>query len=431
MTDLKTDKPTVDGNSLGSISLSGNSDEKTSDSNEELKKCLKNLKICRIATVPYFMVSQLKSQAEYLKDLGMQVVLISSAGTEWSKISVGKGLSVKIINIPRSLAPLQDFIALLRLIFFFSRQHFDIVHSTTPKAGLLSAIAGFITGIPIRLHTFTGQPWISLKGVMRWASCAADKLLGVLNTKCYADSGSQMEFLIAEGIIPADKIDVIGQGSLAGVDMRRFNPDRWPLSVKQEIRQNLGISASSRILVFIGRICPDKGIVELTTAFHELLQMDYDVDLLLVGPRDQDCGGDRSLNLNKVGECSRIHNTGYTECPEQYLCISDIFCLPSYREGFGTVVIEAAAMGLPTVGTKIYGLTDAVVDGKTGLLVPPRNPQELFLALKKVLDDPQMLKAMGSAARTRCFEHFDARIVNANVAREYMRILKTKRRVSS
>ena len=99
-----------------------------------------------------------------------------------SKIRVGKGLSVKIINIPRSLAPLQYFIALLRLVFFFSRQHFDIVHSTTPKAGLLAAIAGFITGTPIRLHTFTGQPWVSLKGVMRWASRAADKLLVVLNT---------------------------------------------------------------------------------------------------------------------------------------------------------------------------------------------------------------------------------------------------------
>ncbi len=396
----------------------------------EIKRDLNGLKICRIATVPYFMVSQLKSQAEYLRDLGMHVVLVSSEGSEWSKISVGKGLSVKIINIPRSLAPLQDFIALLRLVFFFSRQHFDIVHSTTPKAGLLAAIAGFITGTPIRLHTFTGQPWVSLKGVMRWASRAADKLLGVLNTKCYADSISQAEFLAAEGIVSIENIAVIGQGSLAGVDIARFNPDCWPIPRKIAVRKTLGIDASSRILIFVGRISPDKGISELIAAFKKLLKLGYDIDLLLVGPQDRDCGGSSSIDLKEEGQCHRIHYTGYTECPEQYLAVADVFCLPSYREGFGTVVIEAAAMGLPTVGTAIYGLTDAVVDGVTGILVPPRNESALFEALKNLLDHPDKLQAMGAAAKARCLKYFDSGVVNGNVAREYLRVLKMKERIS-
>ncbi|MHB8138198.1 MAG: glycosyltransferase family 4 protein [Smithellaceae bacterium] len=394
----------------------------------EMKRDLNGLKICRIATVPYFMVSQLKSQAEYLRDLGMQVVLVSSEGSEWSKISVGKGLNVKIINIPRSLAPWQDFIALFRLVFFFSSQRFDIVHSTTPKAGLLAAIAGFIAGIPIRLHTFTGQPWVFLKGVMRLASRSADKLLGVLNTKCYADSISQAEFLVAEGIISAGKISVIGQGSLAGVDMGRFNPDSWTLSRKREIRKSLGIGDASKLLIFVGRISPEKGISELIAAFKKLLRMKYDVDLLLVGPQDRDCGGFSSIDLNEEGQSLRIHYTGYTDCPEQYFAVADVFCLPSYREGFGTVVIEAAAMGLPTVGTAIYGLTDAVVDGVTGILVPPRNEDALFEALKSLLDNPDKLQAMGAAAKARCFELFESGVVNGNVAREYLRVLKMKKR---
>ena len=396
----------------------------------EMKRDLNGLRICRIATVPYFMVSQLKSQAEYFRDLGMQVVLVSSEGSEWSKIIVGKGLSVKIINIPRSLAPWQDFIALFRLILFFSRKRFDIVHSTTPKAGLLAAIAGFITGIPIRLHTFTGQPWVMLAGVMRGISRASDKLIGVLNTKCYADSPSQAQFLVTEGVISSRKIAVIGQGSLAGVDMGRFNPDQWSLSTKHEIRKVLGIAVSSKVIIYVGRISPDKGIAELIAAFYELLKMNYDINLILVGPQDEDCGGIGSLDLNEAVRCLRIHYIGYTGCPEKHLAISDIFCLPSYREGFGTVVIEAAAMGLPTVGTSIYGLIDAVVDGETGILVPPRNDHALLEALKRLLDHPDELKKMGKAARERCFKLFDSNKFNEKVAEEYHNILKIKKTLS-
>jgi len=211
--------------------------------------------------------------------------------------------------------------------------------------------------------------------------------------------------------------------------MSRFNPDRWSLSIKQKLRQSLSIAASSKIIIFVGRISPDKGIAELISAFNELLSINYDVDLLLVGPYDQDCGGKSSLDLNNVRQCSKIHYVGYTECPESYLAISDIFCLPSYREGFGTVVIEAAAMGIPTVGTKINGLIDAVADGETGVLVPPRDDRALLAALKRLLDHPDELDRMGKAARNRCFQYFDANQVNATVAEEYLNILKMKKMV--
>lgn len=390
----------------------------------ELNRQLKGVKICRISTVPFFMVSQLKRQVEYLSDIGMQVVLVSSEGPEWSMINAGQGLSIKIINIPRSLSPWQDFIALVRLTRFFLIHRFDIVHSTTPKAGLLTALAAFISGTPIRLHTFTGQQWVTLKGFLRWGSRMSDKLIGILNTKCYADSSSQAQFLVNEGILSSRNISVISKGSLAGVDITRFNPDHGSLSVKQQLRQSLSIATSSKILIFVGRISPDKGIVELISAFYELQKMSYDVDLLLVGPHDQDCGGKSSLDLNSSRKCSKIHYIGYTECPESYLAISDIFCLPSYREGFGTVVIEAAAMGLPTVGTTINGLIDAVVDGATGILVPPRDDGALLIALKRLLDHPDELNRMGSAARQRCLQYFDANQVNAKVAEEYLAILK-------
>lgn len=395
----------------------------------KLRSQLKGLKICRISTVPFFIVTQLKSQVEYLQDIGMHVVLVSSDGSEWAMINTERGLSIKVINIPRSLKPWQDFVALIRLTHLFLIHRFDIVHSTTPKAGLLTALAACISGIPIRLHTFTGQPWVTLKGLMRWTSRTADKLIGVLNTKCYADSCSQAQFLVKERILSSRKIAVIGQGSLAGVDLTRFNPDCWSISMKQQIRQNLSISVSSKIIIIVGRISPDKGIAELISVFYELLNMNYDVDLLLVGPHDEDCGGRSSSDLKSTRQCSKIHYIGYTECPESYLAISDIFCLPSYREGFGTVVIEAAAMGLPTVGTAINGLVDAVADGETGILVPPRDERALLAALKRLLDHPDELDRMGKAARKRCLQYFDANQVNKKVAEEYLNILKMKKMV--
>jgi glycosyltransferase involved in cell wall biosynthesis len=362
--------------------------------------------------------------------LGMSVVLVSSAGPETAKIRTGEDLQYEIVEIPRSLSPIRDMVALVHLTQLFFRHRFDLVHSTTPKAGLLTALAAFITRVPIRFHTFTGQPWVTLKGPIRWASRMADRLIGILDTKCYADSGSQAHFLIAEGIISPRKMAVIGHGSLAGVDLGRFDPDRWPPPARQELRRELSVSDSSTLLIFVGRITPDKGISELLEAFSGLLAMNYDVDLLLIGPQDRDRGGVGSLDLSQAEKCPRIHAIGYSDCPERQLAIADIFCLPSYREGFGTVVMEAAAMGLPTVGTAIYGLTDAVADGETGILVPPRDAGALREALCRLLEHPDERIRMGKAARKRCLELFDAAKVNAGVAEEYRSIIQLKRLIS-
>lgn len=386
---------------------------------------LAGVKIAMIATVSYHLVNQLGHQATYFRDLGMSVVLISSAGPEIAEVQTGPRLRYEIIEIPRSLSPGPDLAALLRLTKFFLTHRFDIVHSTTPKAGLLVAVAAFLTGIPIRLHTFTGQPWVTLTGPLRWAARTADRLIGLLNTRCYADSGSQAGFLIAEGIIPARKLAVIGHGSLAGVDMERFAPERWTEAMRREIRQALGIGPTSTVLAFVGRISPDKGIAELIAAFAGLLEGGCDVDLLLVGPHDRERGGGSVFDLDGALQCPQIHYIGYAPQPEKYLAVSHIFCLPSYREGFGTVVIEAAAMGLPTVGTAIYGLTDAVEDGVTGILVPPRDARTLEGALRRLVDDPDERARMGTAARRRCRDYFEKKRVNEGVATEYRNLLKT------
>ena len=383
---------------------------------------LNGVRIARVSTVPYFVVSQLKGQIEYLSRMGEKVVVVTSPGPELKMITA-ENVSVETVEIPRSIQPLRDLMALFRLFRCFRRYHFAIVHSTTPKAGLLCAVAGVLSRVPVRLHTFTGQPWVNLTGPVRQFARWADWVIGRLSTGCYADSESQREFLVAEGVVPASKIGVIGKGSLAGVDLQRFDPARWSGGEKSALRRELGLSESGRTILFVGRITNDKGVGELLKAFEALLHQDYDLDLLLVGPLDAELGGKAGLDVEALAKLSRVHHVGYTDCPERYMAISDFLCLPSYREGFCTVVIEAAAMGLPTLGTRIYGLSDAVEDDVTGLLVPPRNVEALAGAMRAMLDDQSRLARMGKAARARCIEYFDAAYVNSLLVAEYVRQL--------
>lgn len=388
---------------------------------------LKGVKLCRVATVSYALTVHLKSQVNYLKELGMNIVLISSDGPELKDLGICDEIRHEVVEIPRSLKPVTDIAAFIKLFNIFRKYKFDIVHSITPKAGLLTSVAAFIAGVPIRLHTFTGQPWVTLRPPMRWFAKSSDKLIGLLNTKCYADSDSQRRFLIDNRIISSEKMGVIGSGSISGVDLGRFDSGKFDSNKKNLLKQELSISIKAKIIIFIGRIAKDKGIRELISAFKELLKLEYDIELLLVGPLDKDCGGDGDFNITLMRECSKIHYIGYTASPETYLAISDIFCIPSYREGFGSVVVEAAAMGIPTVGTNIYGLVDAVVDGETGILVPPGDDSALVGALRRLLDNPDELIRMGEAAKRRSFQYFSANIINKKVAEEYHNILNTKK----
>ncbi len=377
------------------------------------------MKIARIATVPFFLYNHLREQVVATVAAGHEVVLVSSGGKEVEWLKAIPGIRFQEIDIPRRIAPWRDLLALWRLYVFFRREHFDIVHSTTPKAGVLCAIAGFFARTPVRLHTFTGQAWAETRGMVRVIAKVADWLIAHLNTRCYADSSSQRDFIIGEALCAEDAIAVLGSGSLAGVDVSRFNPEKWKGS-KEDTLQDLGISPRCRIITFIGRLARDKGLNELRAAFREVCQSEPECILLLVGPGETEDG---ALTIPVAdSDDANVRFTGYATQPERYLAVTDIFCLPSYREGFGNVVIEAAAMGVPAVGTDIVGLRDAIVDGETGLLVPPKDAAALANALLRLLGDAVLRHEMGEKARLRAVELFDARKVNAAVLEEYRRL---------
>ncbi|HDZ58029.1 hypothetical protein LCGC14_0144600 [marine sediment metagenome] len=387
---------------------------------------MKNIRIARLSTVRFFIVTQLRTQLEQIVAAGADLTVISNKDDELVNDD-GAADSARFIHVDfcREINVVKDMKALLNLIRLFKREKFDIVHSVTPKAGLLTAIAGRIAGVRTRVHTFTGQPWVTMSGPKRKILIYCDRIIGFLNTCCYTDSRSQREFLIENRIVRRSRIRVLGEGSLAGIDLRRFDPEKYTADGKMQFRTSLGIRPDSVVLLFVGRITRDKGIRELLNAFETLIEQGADVHLLLVGPFE----ADGRLLLDEMSERldqNRLVIVGFSAEPEKFMAISDIFCLPSHREGFGTVVIEAGAMGLPTVASNIYGLSDAVVAGDTGLLTTLEDPASLANALASLVINPAQRRRMGESARKRVVRHFDSEYMGELLIAEYESLLGLK-----
>lgn len=380
------------------------------------------LRVARVSTVPFFVLTQLSSQIRTLQALGAEITVIASDDEFADTMGTLGNVAFTPINISRDISPLKDLVSLINLFREFKSARFDIVHSTTPKAGLLCAIAAFCARTPVRIHTFTGQPWVTTTGIKRLILKYCDRLIAALNTHCYTDSQSQKQFLIDNKIVRPSDITVLGSGSLAGVDINRFTRDRFSEEELLSLRIQLQIPAEAKLVLFVGRITQDKGIQELIEAFTTVASEDQCLHLLLVGPFEEN--GQAivdSVRGSHVAE--RIHSAGFSDEPEKYMAIADLLCLPSYREGFGTVVIEAAAMRLPTVGTDIYGLSDAVVDGVTGVLVPPRDAVALSLALIGMLNNNDARRQMGENAHVRAHAEFDSVKCATLLLDDYKRLL--------
>lgn len=379
------------------------------------------MRICRVATVPFIFLHHIGSQIEAISAAGHDVYLVSSPSSGFRE-SIQDALSLPgvhyfPIEIPRRISPIADFRAVISLYAFFRQGRFDVVHSVTAKAGLLCALAALAARVPVRLHTFAGQPWAELTGPIRWISKFCDWLVTRLNTQCYADSESQRGFLVAEGVADHRHVKVLGAGSISGVDLSRFDVKHFD---KLQIKKELSIPEEALVITFVGRITRDKGVVELISAFeHLVLKGIGQVYLVLVGPFEADSNALPEATRQRMDRNSHIRVIGYTDKPEKYLAMADLFCLPSYREGFGSVVIEAAAMGVPAVATRVVGLVDAVAENQTGLLVPPKDEIALSAALSRLLEDAQLRGDLGRAAQIRARELFDSLFVNQQVLNEY------------
>lgn len=312
------------------------------------------------------------------------------------------------INITRKPNLLADLRALISLCKLYRSFRPDIVHSIMPKAGLLSALAGFLTGVPVRLHTFTGQVWAAQSGRSRRVYRLLDKIITALNTTCTTDSFSQSEFLFENGISKKGlSLPVLCKGSLSGVDVDRFNLQS--VAVQASIlRTKLGFDQKF-VFTFVARKTRDKGAIDILKAFSSVAASCERAQLLFVGP-DEDGEIERLASAHPELFVN-VTNIGQVANHEVFLAITDVLCLPSYREGFGSIVIDAAAMQVPTIGSRIPGLADSIVDGSTGLLFAPGNLDELVEHMRKLLTNPTLRQKMGVAAKARVDIAFTADIL--------------------
>lgn len=311
-------------------------------------------------------------------------------------------------KIVRKTSIFYDIKALIKLVFICFKVRPQIIHSIMPKAGLLAPLAGLIAFVPIRIHTFTGQVWATKSGLSKTFYKFIDKLIFKTTTACLTDSPSQSNFLAENGfLINGKSIQHLGKGSLSGVNLEVFNLD--VIKDKKELRKELGIGEKDFVYVFLARKSIVKGIKELIESFAKVAFLP-NVKLLFIGPDESDGNLDLLLSENKE-ILSKIISLDIVKNHEKYLAISDVLCLPSSSEGFGSIVIEAAALGVPSIGFDIVGLSDSIENKYSGILVPFKDVDKFSEAMIELYENPKYLEELRTNGRERIQKYFSADVI--------------------
>lgn len=370
-------------------------------------------RICFVTAIPLTINAFMRAHIAALRQ-EFDVTLVSSGSAGDLAGLLGSHVSFVPVQIERRISLARDVVALARLWRLFRKEKFDSVHSITPKAGLLSMLAARFAGVPLRFHTFTGQIWATQRGLRRLVLKSLDRVLAMSATRLLADSHSQRLFLIDNQIVKAAGIEVLADGSFAGVDINRFKASA---TARLQLRAQRHILDDDIVFMFLGRLNRDKGLLDLSRAFAVAAEQNQHIHLLIVGPDEEDLEAVFSSLARHVP--GRVHRFGLVVCPEHYLAAADVFCLPSHREGFGAVIIEAAAVGLPAIASRIYGITDAVEEGVTGILHTPRSDREIADAMLLFASNGPLRRQMGASARLRAVSKFSEARVTKGLADFY------------
>ena len=365
-------------------------------------------------TAKAFLTDHIRALSE-----SYDVDLVVNPGASAATLEGIKYSKVHRARIERAIAPGADLRAIVELTRILRAGRYDAVQSITPKAGIVTAIAAWLARVPVRIHIFTGQVWATRRGARRRLLRTIDRIVARLDTHVLVDSASQRDFLRSEYVLWHDEQgEVLANGSVSGVDPTRFRPD--PVA-RAATRTDLDVPPDALLFLFVGRLNRDKGVLELARAFATIAARRTDLYLLIVGPDEEHLADE--LGQHAGAASSHVRIRGLSDAPEHFMAASDVFCLPSRREGFGAVVIEAAAVGLPAIGTRIYGLTDAIKDNVTGLLVEPENVPALAAAMARLADDVPLRHRLGAAARERALREFPMQLLTNELVRFYERVL--------
>lgn len=323
------------------------------------------------------------------------------------------------IDILRKISPYNDLKATWQLYKYFRKMQFDAVHSVTPKAGLICALASFFVRVPQRTHIFTGQVWATAHGFKRFLLKFIDILIAKLDNHIIVDGHSQRAFLIKERVIKKEKSEVFAQGSICGVNTSRFNPSN---TIRKKQREKLNIHDNTIVFMLMGRMNHDKGVGDLMQAYNQLAQERNDTFLLLVGMEENKYLS--TLPIYKNITDKNYKYLGQTHEPQAILQAADVFILPTYREGFGSSILEASCTGLPIITSDVYGVMDAIVENETGLRCHVGNIESIYQCMKYYCEHPEKRKEHGHNGRERVLKYFAGEVLTEYWKQFYHRILQ-------
>jgi glycosyltransferase involved in cell wall biosynthesis len=377
--------------------------------------------LIHVTTVPETLTF-FRGQIGYMKEKGFIVHGVSSPGKFLEETASREGILAHAVEMPRRISPLSDLRALYKLHRLFLTLKPTIVHSHTPKSGLLGSLAARLARVPVVIYTMHGLPFKTAKGPKRLILRATETLSCRLADRVFAVSLANRQEAIALRICSADKIKILGSGSCNGVDAEgRFNPHNLSMGVREQVRQAYNIPDYGLVLGYVGRIVRDKGIAELEAAWQILRPSFPHSYLMMVGDEEPQDPVPVDV-MERLRTDKRVIITGWAD-PVPFYAAMDIMVLPTYREGFPVTPLEAAAMELPVVATWVDGCSEAVADGVTGLLVPSRNSSVLAAKIQSLLQNPGVRKAMGAAGRRRVLTSFNPNAIWESLYQEYASLL--------
>jgi glycosyltransferase involved in cell wall biosynthesis len=383
-------------------------------------------KVIRIATVPIYMNIVLRGQLKYLSSKFHIIAITSPDSKHFHEIGQREGVKMYPVAIQRTIHIWKDLVALAKLIKIIIQEKPDIIHSHTPKAGLLGMTAGFLCAVPVRMHTVTGMPLLETSGITKLLLLLAERITYLLATHVYPNSYGMKEIIHSYHLAPDSKLKVLLKGSTNGVDTSFFDPEL--LEDKNSIRAQYGISKDSFVFLFVGRIAREKGIVELAEAIQKLdatCKDHFDVKLVLVG-KFENSYGSLSSELEEFLETSPlVKMLGRFDDVRPFYKLADVFVLPSYREGFPNAVLEASSMQIPSIVSDINGCNEIIQDGTNGLIVTKKDSETLYAAMHKVLCNPNLRMELTGNTRKMVVSGYDRKMMLETIGKEYENLLNT------
>ena len=386
-------------------------------------------KLIRITTVPLSLKVLLKGQLRFMASNGFDVKGVSSEGEELREVHENEGIAVEAITMSRKITPFQDLKSLWEMWNFLRKEKPQIVHTHTPKAGIIGMLAARLAGVPHRLHTVAGLPLMEAIGTKRKILNFVEKLTYSSATRVYPNSKGLYDFILQNNFTQSNKLKIIANGSSNGIDTTFFSPAQVTEKERVTLREKLNIQPDNFVFVFVGRIVSDKGINELIKAFSELQAAENNklmgIKLLLVGGLENDLDPLNPETLAEINQNKDIISVGFQRDVRSFFAIADALVFPSYREGFPNVVMQAGAMGLPSIVSDINGCNEIIIEGENGLIIPSKNVEKLKEKMLTLAKDKNLYTKLKGNSRRMIENRYEQSVVWNALLEEYEGLLQS------